>query len=716
MAAWLCVVATMWLVGPVESGPRYSSRIVDTQTGPVRGIIQSSNSREPVEIFYGVPYAAPPTEFRRFRPPQPPPPWTGIRLADSAPPVCPQALPDISNETEALEVMPRSRYLKLLRLIPSLQNQSEDCLRLNIYVPGSGSRGMYAPYAVIVFVHGGSFEWSSGNAYDGRALTSYGHVIFITINYRLGLLGFLNVQENDSECCFAVSDVEAALRWVSLNIGAFGGDPSRVTLVGHGTGAAIANVLLLRTSARGLFHRVTLLSGSMLSPWAIVRQPREVLQRIQEQTNCLNKDQLLQCLQLLPLKTLMETTVESPRFLPRFGLWFPRSPSAEIERAGDTFIDRQLLLGLVSLESFSDFSAGHIENGLDVSEKDQLLRTFVNNVYPHHTKEIFSAVRNEYTDWSDAQDSALTARNSALAALSDGHTVAPLVKLAYLHSRRGANTYLFHLNYQADHQITSLGLGSVRGDALSFVLGEPLLAHKVDSQLATVAHTVLRFFTNFAKTGDPNSPGAEPDYENDKAGSNIWDMYEPVKQLYQSIGEVTEVNSHYRGHKMALWLNLIIQLLSSDEDPLRYTEFDQDEDSLYAGVVRPKISNRPSTVVPSVRAIAPEGQDCVWNASGGTIERPLGMPTPLSLPGALSLGHWGITLAVGSILLICNLLLFATVCRRHRITYELRVQSLGQDRLVVKSQSAPELANASFHSESSPRVLKRGVPLHKSPV
>ncbi|KAH0820053.1 hypothetical protein GEV33_002738 [Tenebrio molitor] len=128
------------LTANVRSGPRYSSRIVDIQTGAIRGIILELNSRhlEPVEVFRGVPYAAPPVGPLRFRLPQPPLPWPGTRLADTFGAVCPQKLPDVSNKTAALLYMPKGRYQYLKKLVPLLVNQSEDCLFLNIYVPGSG--------------------------------------------------------------------------------------------------------------------------------------------------------------------------------------------------------------------------------------------------------------------------------------------------------------------------------------------------------------------------------------------------------------------------------------------------------------------------------------------------------------------------------------------------------------------------------------------------
>ncbi|KAL3282649.1 hypothetical protein HHI36_005824 [Cryptolaemus montrouzieri] len=124
----------------VFSSLRYSSRIVDTQSGGIRGIILELNSRhlEPVEVFKGVPYAAPPVGKLRFEPPQPPLPWTGTRLADTFGASCPQKFPDLSNKTAALQHMPKGRYHYLKKLIPLLEKQSEDCLFLNMYIPGSG--------------------------------------------------------------------------------------------------------------------------------------------------------------------------------------------------------------------------------------------------------------------------------------------------------------------------------------------------------------------------------------------------------------------------------------------------------------------------------------------------------------------------------------------------------------------------------------------------
>jgi len=139
-AAVLLLIAIAFLARGTQAVPRYSSRIVETKTGAIRGVILELNSRhlETVEAFRGVPYAAPPVGDLRYRPPASPVVWSGTLLADTFGAVCPQRYPDISNRSAALLIMPKGRYHHLKRLIPLLANQSEDCLFLNLYVPGSG--------------------------------------------------------------------------------------------------------------------------------------------------------------------------------------------------------------------------------------------------------------------------------------------------------------------------------------------------------------------------------------------------------------------------------------------------------------------------------------------------------------------------------------------------------------------------------------------------
>lgn len=134
---------------------KISTRIVQTRYGRLQGLIVPMDLQhryfKPIEVFLGVPYATPPVQSNRFSPTRAPSPWDGIRVSDKVGPVCPQKLPDISNETAALEKMPKGRLEYLKRLLPYLKNQSEDCLYLNIYAPAQGKSQMFAHFQFALY-------------------------------------------------------------------------------------------------------------------------------------------------------------------------------------------------------------------------------------------------------------------------------------------------------------------------------------------------------------------------------------------------------------------------------------------------------------------------------------------------------------------------------------------------------------------------------------
>lgn len=123
-------------------------------------------------------------------------------------------------------------------------------------------------------------------------------------------------------------------------------------------------------------------------------------------------------------------------------------PGLDMERASDAFIKVPLILGVSSTESNLDFNANDIQYGFEEDHRNRILRTFIRNAYVYHLNEIFSAVRNEYTDWDKPVLHPIIIRDSTMEALSDGHTVAPLMRIAFYHARRGAKTYFYHFDYQ----------------------------------------------------------------------------------------------------------------------------------------------------------------------------------------------------------------------------------------------------------------------------
>ncbi|XP_049295416.1 neuroligin-4, X-linked-like isoform X1 [Anopheles funestus] len=722
---WLWVLcACSFAIVPARAGPRYSSRIVDTKSGAIRGVILELNSKhlEPVEVFKAVPYATPPIGSLRFEPPKKLPPWKGTKLADTFGSVCPQSFPDISNRTAALLSMPKGRYQHLKRLQPLLANQSEDCLTLNIYVPGSGSRGLEAPYSIFFYIHGEAYDWGSGNPYDGSVLASYGHVIVVTVNFRLGILGFLKTRASLSPGSggnLGLMDIILALHWVRDNIASFGGDPKRITLVGHDTGAALANLVLISKSGKGLVQRAILLSGSALSPWALIPDPDAVRLEVSQQMACHlvpgrngrkpSTDDITDCLRDKPIEALMGVRLTSVRFMPSWGPFLPLEDSLDpefaMEHSGEGFITSELMLGMSTTESYNDFSASDIQYGLEEDQRNRLLRTYIRNAFTFHLNEIFSAVRNEYTDWDKPIQHPINIRDSTMEALSDGHTVAPIIKVAYLHARRGAKTYMFHFGYQSKESEYPQRLGSVRGEELPYIFGLPLVQggpvfpQNFSRQDMGVNEAVLNFVTNFCKTGDPNEAGHQqaqplhPDYGTAKERTRFrlitWETYETTTQQYLSISTKPKMRSHYRGHKMALWLNLIPQLhRPGDPDvSMRHHHFREREPHYYAGSVRAESFSRPRSlyqngIINDAQESRQEsfGTECtpdptmgeVLQESGGgpgdTIGNVLSEEEEAELLEKLANRHYysytaalGVTVGVGCLLLLLNMLIFAGI-------------------------------------------------------
>lgn len=142
------------------------------------------------------------------------------------------------------------------------------------------------------------------------------------------------------------------------------------------------------------------------------------------------------------------------RFVPRIGPGLPvdqnnPDPGLDMERASDAFIKVPLILGVSTTESNLDFNNNDIQFGFEEDHRNRILRTFIRNAYIYHLNEIFSAVRNEYTDWDKPVLHPIIIRDSTMEALSDGHTVAPLMRIAFYHARRGAKTYFYHFNHQS---------------------------------------------------------------------------------------------------------------------------------------------------------------------------------------------------------------------------------------------------------------------------
>jgi para-nitrobenzyl esterase len=217
--------------------------VVATKSGKIEGKYENS-----LNIFKGIPYAVPPVGDLRWSPPQPVKKWDGVRQTKEFGTIAPQT------------IMPMGNF----GMAPQ-PPQDEDCLTLNIWTPGLDS----ARRPVMVWIHGGAFTIGSGAdpSYDTGLLPKRGNIVMVSINYRLGMLGFLRLKGVTGGKILSTGneglmDQVLALKWVKDNIAAFGGDPNNITVFGESAGAMSIGSLMAMPSAKGLFHKGILESGS----------------------------------------------------------------------------------------------------------------------------------------------------------------------------------------------------------------------------------------------------------------------------------------------------------------------------------------------------------------------------------------------------------------------------------------------------------------------
>ncbi|MDW5322317.1 carboxylesterase/lipase family protein [Plantactinospora sp. KLBMP9567] len=263
---------------------------VRVEAGTLRGEAGTGAVR-----FSGIPYATAPVGNRRWTAARPARPWLGVRDATSPGPICPQAGRDEQNQPIVLG--------------------EEDCLYLDVVSPTRPTRPGRLP--VIVWLHGGNFNSGAGSQFDGARIATGGDVVVVTVNYRLGALGFLSSASLDAEGTISGSygllDQAEALRWVRRNITAFGGDPTRVTLAGQSAGARAICAHLSSPTSRGLFQRAILQSGACANPvMTRTDADRKGVEAIR-QAGCDDATDIAGCLRSVPVGDLVHVLADPNR-------------------------------------------------------------------------------------------------------------------------------------------------------------------------------------------------------------------------------------------------------------------------------------------------------------------------------------------------------------------------------------------------------------------
>jgi len=289
--------------------------IVEISTGKVQSIVSKARNGMSYYEFLAIPYAQPPVGDLRFEPPRSAKPWKGIRKETKFGPECIQ-----------LEVMVTGKLVG-----------EENCLYLNVFTPKiEKSPSKLLP--VMVFVHGGLFMAGSANMYRAKYFMETQDVILVTLNYRLGSLGFLNTGDETVRGNMGLKDQRLALVWVKNNIKAFGGDPARVTLFGESAGGASVHFHILSKASSGLFHKALSQSGTALKPWALSSDPSRQAYNFGKKFNCPSNSsqELVSCLRGIDAKKLVQVHLAVMSAIKRPLDTF--APTVETVITGDTFL------------------------------------------------------------------------------------------------------------------------------------------------------------------------------------------------------------------------------------------------------------------------------------------------------------------------------------------------------------------------------------------
>lgn len=288
VALAVAAAAALAAVGPAPSSaepPRNGGApVVRLHDGAVRG-----TQEDGYRTFEGIPFAAPPVDELRFRPPRPVRPWRGTLDATA----------------------PRSQCAQLSNGTGNATTVDEDCLYLNVTTPAR-RRSLLGGRPVMVWIHGGSFLTGTGGNYDAARLATRGDVVVVTVNYRLGPLGFLAQEDLSAEDprfrsgSYALLDQQAALRWVQRNIRAFGGDPRRVTIFGESAGASSVCANVVSPTARGLFDRAIAQSYSCTTDVATLPEAEGVGAEVAEAVGCADADVVPACLRQVDTSALLD--------------------------------------------------------------------------------------------------------------------------------------------------------------------------------------------------------------------------------------------------------------------------------------------------------------------------------------------------------------------------------------------------------------------------
>ncbi|XP_066438783.1 fatty acyl-CoA hydrolase precursor, medium chain-like isoform X1 [Eleutherodactylus coqui] len=550
------------LLGPLVlaafgTGQNGERPLVTTKYGQLQGItVPVKETSTSVNAFFGIPFAKPPVGPLRFADPKPPEPWSSVRDASEYPPMCLQE--DLMSEM--LEGYYQSSF--------KLPRCSENCLYLNVFTPAK--RDPKSKLPVMTFIHGGALVIGSASMFDGSALSALENVVAVSIQYRLGILGFLSTTDNQLSGNYGLKDQVAALQWIQENIAAFGGDPSSVTIFGESAGAISVSALVLSPLSKGLFHRAIAQSGAITMPDFVASKSEDLIhhQDVVAKISGCDLASIADCLKKKSEEEIM-VIAKAMGMLPLpvhvDGVFLPKPVE---EMLADKEINKvPFIIGMNNQEfGWLAPSSFNLTGMMEGMTRETATSNLQNLPLMGPNPKAIPFLIDEYL--GDIDDP-VEIRDRFLDLCGDTAFVIPALRIAKHHRDAGLPVYVYEYQHPPS-LLAHLRADYVKadhGDELFFVFGGPFLRDGVlyagpatDAEKA-LSRNMMRYWANFARTGDPNCPGL-----------TTWPPY-GEEEHYLGINLKQKASSKLKEEKFKFWTEILPEKIRSlAEDGSDHTE------------------------------------------------------------------------------------------------------------------------------------------------
>ncbi|XP_046579766.1 cholinesterase 2-like isoform X2 [Haliotis rubra] len=552
--------------------------VIDAPWGVVEGTSNVTEDWTPYHAFLGIPFAVPPTGSRRFKPPKPHPGFNHTFKANKYGPACVQTL---------------------TRTVGHGATGDEDCLTLNVFTPASITETTNIP--VIVWIHGGGFTGGNAFVYDPSSIVAHGQVIMVTIQYRLGPLGFLSTKDDVSAGNYGLWDQHLALQWVRKNIASFGGDINSITLMGESAGSASVAFQALYSGSKGLFQRTIMQSGSVSSSWAHTRNSLKYARQLAHKVNCSSQSDsasMIACLRTVPAKTLAAaswpmgnepvTALAEFYFVPTIdGIFVKDDPlllmssPGYLKQVGLQNLD--CMVSVVSNEGglFKRLSKAadylfHSSLSSSVQNKTYYRNTFIPEVlqvyFGTSSSDMTQAVAKVY---APSQSHSVTLQ-AVMNTLGDAGMVAPGTLFARAHSKLSSNlktgkkTYMYVFDHIPSF-MSGHGKGMDHGEDLYYTFGLskailgafakvfPISSTDPDESERKLSQTLMGLLTDFARYGDPNNAVQYGLHQ-------TWPQFSEPGEHYLLLNTTMSVGSKPYKDRVTLWTQTLPRLLQAAQN------------------------------------------------------------------------------------------------------------------------------------------------------